>query len=112
VAASGYQTTAKLQFGSITGLASTPSVVTARSRGLVSVAKVTTGFYNARFSSDVSSCTWIATAGNTAIGTSDWTATTRAPTAGLPNTDVGIVVWDSSGAQSDPSAVFVEVLCP
>jgi hypothetical protein len=108
----GYQTTADLLFASADTSAAGITLLGARSRGAVSAERVAQGFYEIEFNRDVSSCTWLATAGNTGIGTDAWIATTRAPQGGQPNTAVGIVTWEDGGAQTDPSSIFVQLLGP
>ncbi|HLF68419.1 MAG TPA: hypothetical protein VI503_03670 [Gaiellaceae bacterium] len=111
VAADGYLRTTNVVFGTFTTSAGGASVVEARSKGLTGVSRAAAGFYNATFNRDVSNCTWIATGGNTGVGTPAYIATTRAPSAGGPNA-VGVVVWSGAGAQVDGASVFVEALCP
>jgi hypothetical protein len=113
VPASGYQRTSRLLFGAATTTGGTFTVIPERSQGLVGGAVASNpGFFEFEFDRDVSSCTWLASAGNTGVGTAAFMANPRAPRAGQPNTRIGVVVFDAAGAQANPNTVFVEVLCP
>jgi hypothetical protein len=113
VGPNGYQRTSRLLFGTVTTTGGTFTVIPARSRGLVGGEVASNpGFFEFEFDRDVSNCTWLASAGNTGVGTSAWMANPRAPRAGQPNTRMAVVVFDAAGAQANPSSVFVQVLCP
>jgi len=108
----GLQDREDLLFATVTKVDGEFAVVPERSRGAVVVARTVAGYFEVEFTRDVSSCTWLATAGNTGIGTDAWAATTRAPRANQPKTRLAVVVFNQNGIQVDPAAIFVEVLCP
>ena len=108
----GVQSTEDLLFATVHETDGTFAVVPGRSRGAVGVTRTVAGYYEVEFERDVSSCTWLATAGNTGIGADAWAATTRAPRANQPDTRVAVVVFSDNGLQVDPDAFFLEVLCP
>jgi hypothetical protein len=109
----GLQDTNKLLFATVAKVEDEFAVVAERSRGAVSVTRTArAGYFEVEFTRDVSSCTWLATAGNTGIGASPWAASTRAPRTNQPKTRVAVVVFNQNGIQVDPDAIFVQVLCP
>jgi hypothetical protein len=109
----GVQNADHLLFATVTKVENEFAVVPERSRGAVSVSRtVRPGYFEVEFTRDVSSCTWLATAGNTEIGSDAWAATTRGPRANQPKTRLAVVVFNQNGIQVDPDALFVQVLCP
>ena len=108
----GMQDPNQLLFATVTEVEGEFAVVPERSRGAVSVTRTVAGYFEVEFTRDVSSCTWLATAGNTGIGADAWAATTRAPRANQPKTRLAVVVFNHNGLQVDPDAIFVQVLCP
>jgi hypothetical protein len=105
--------TGDVLYATVTEVEGDFAVVPERSRGAVSVTRTASpGYFEVEFTRDVSSCTWLATAGNTGIGADAWAATARAPRRSQPNTRVAVVVFNQNGIQVDPDAIFVQALCP
>jgi hypothetical protein len=112
VGANGYQQTKDLLFATVDVSGTTATLVSNRSRGAVGASRISTGLYNLQVNRDVSGCTWLATAGSNTVFGADRFAETRAPQMGSSPDNMTVVVWNTAGAQADPSAFFVEVLCP
>lgn len=83
-------------------------------RGVVSVTRINTGFFNVTFNRDVSSCTAVASAGKplNQSSVSAATAVVRGPGSPGGSDTLGIVVFDGAGSQIDGDGFHIIVLCP
>ncbi len=112
VPASGIQKESELLSATIAPASDAAAVI--GGRGVVSVDKIATGFFNVTFNRDISSCTAVASAGKPLdqIGVSAASVSVRGAGSGAGDDTLGIVVFDAGGAQTDGDGFHVIVLCP
>jgi len=108
LAPGAYQQKSDLLFATVAPAGVNPAIV--RGRGATAVTRDNPGSFSVTFNRDVTGCTWLATYGFPGNGSVDAVfATVR----GKPsNNDVGVVLFDDTGAQVDGLGFNVEVLCP